>query len=262
MSQRRSRKKCCLLSASTGSWLVPLIPLAILFLTGPPIRLLHVPESWIVAPKDVSAKNTRLIGAAMLVGVLAAALARPSKAKSTPKAFFDGAGYAFANVVSLIVTANCFGKAIEQIGLAHGIGRLVQAAPGLLLPLAGSIPLLFAAISGSGMASTQSLYGLFVGPGCPIHTEGSSTPPETIEEGKRVGAIVAIAAAAGRTMSPVAAVALMCCFDGECQSFYVGEAGRIAAVGELGDCGGTANDRGTLNKNHCWAALFGKLSNP
>ena len=54
------------------------------------------------------------------------------------------------------------------------------------------------ALSGSGMASTQSLYGFFVEP-----AEKLGVDP------KEVGAIVSIGAAAGRTMSPVAAVALM-----------------------------------------------------
>jgi DcuC family C4-dicarboxylate transporter len=61
------------------------------------------------------------------------------------------------------------------------------------------VPLSFAVLCGSGMASTQSLFGLFVEPAKsvgidPVH----------------VGAVVAIAASAGRTMSPVAAITLMC----------------------------------------------------
>ena len=70
--------------------------------------------------------------------------------------------------------------------------------PGLLLPVAGFVPLAFAALSGSGMAATQSLYTFFVDPA----TQLGADP-------KEVGAVVSISAAAGRTMSPVAAVALM-----------------------------------------------------
>ena len=78
--------------------------------------------------------------------------------------FFHGAGYGFTHIVSLIVTANCFGKAIEAAGLADDLGRLIANAPDLMQPLAAFVPLSFAAISGSGMASTQSLYGFFHGP--------------------------------------------------------------------------------------------------
>jgi DcuC family C4-dicarboxylate transporter len=59
--------------------------------------------------------------------------------------------------------------------------------------------LAFAWISGSGMAATQSLFGFYTAPAAEL----GFNPV-------RVGAIVSIAAAAGRTMSPVAAVTLMC----------------------------------------------------
>jgi DcuC family C4-dicarboxylate transporter len=49
------------------------------------------------------------------------------------------------------------------------------------------------------MASTQSLYGFFAGPALEL----GSDPVQ-------VGAVVSLAAAAGRTMSPVAAVTLLC----------------------------------------------------
>jgi C4-dicarboxylate transporter, DcuC family len=195
--------------------LVPIVPLVLLFLAGPPLNLIKIPERWVVSkPVDVVALlagapaivldkkdpyfDSRLIGLAMLVGVLAAALATPTKIRGVPKAFFEGAGYAFAEIISLIVTASCFGKAVEQIGLAGLIGGAIQRAPGLLLPIAGFVPLAFAALSGSGMAATQSLYGFFVDPAA-----------ATGADPKDVGAVVSISAAAGRTMSPVAAVALM-----------------------------------------------------
>jgi C4-dicarboxylate transporter, DcuC family len=196
--------------------LVPFVPLVLLFITSPPLSLVEVPERWLVAEKpwlgleaigggSVLSRQkadpafaSRLIGAAMLVGVLAAALANPSQFKGVMGSFFEGAGYAFAQVVSLIVTAHCFGKAIEQIGVAQLMGEAITQAPGLLLPMAGGVPLGFAALSGSGMAATQSLYGSFVSPAQTLGVDPID-----------IGALVSVAAAAGRTMSPVAAVALM-----------------------------------------------------
>jgi DcuC family C4-dicarboxylate transporter len=115
------------------------------------------------------------------------------------KLFFEGAGYGFAHIVSLIVTANCFGAGIREVGLAADLGRLIVAFPNLLEPLAAGIPLAFAAVSGSGMASTQSLYGVFYEPAKHLGLDPAA-----------VGALVSIGSAAGRTMSPVAAVTLMC----------------------------------------------------
>ena len=176
---------------------VPLLPLALLFLTGPPLGLFDVPWNWLAAdPKG--ATGSRLIGAAMLVGVAAAALTGPRKWGEVGRAFFDGAGYAYTHIISVIVAANCFGEGVNQIGLADLLGDAVGAAPALLTPAAAGVPLLFAALCGSGMASTQSLYRFFVPPAAALGVAPAS-----------LGPLVSIGAAAGRTMSPVAAVTHM-----------------------------------------------------
>ena len=182
---------------------VPLIPLAILFASGPPLSFFAIEPEWVVAV-DPSGKpspyySSRLIGLAMLIGTLAAAVAGPRQAKGCMKAYFEGAGYGFTNIVSLIVTATCFGKGIEAMKLADHLGDLIAAYPGLLHPLAGFVPMAFGWVSGSGMASTQSLYGFFYEPTLALE-----------QDPKAVGAMVSVGAAVGRTMSPVAAVVLMC----------------------------------------------------
>lgn len=180
--------------------LVPMVPIVLLFLTGKPFGPIHVPERWLTdTPGDIVRFDSRLVGAAMLVGTCLAALAGGRRAPEAGRAFFEGAGSAFANIISVIVTASCFGKGVELTGLAADLGDVITRWPGLLLPTAGGLPWAFAWVSGSGMASTQSLYGSFVAPARdlgvdPVH----------------VGAVVSIASAAGRTMSPVAAVTLMC----------------------------------------------------
>jgi DcuC family C4-dicarboxylate transporter len=208
---------------------VPLLPVVLLFLTILPLnstnKLLPVPEHWLVQtrttkelPKSLAKEsddvrervldmqnaeerrpfNSRLIGAAMLIGVVAAAFTNRRTAGATAKAFFEGAGYAFAQIISLIAIATCFGEAVKLVKLDEVLGNLIATMPGLLLPSAGALPLAFAWISGSGMAATQSLFGFFVEP-----SAAQSIAPT------HVGAIVSIGAAAGRTMSPVAAVTLM-----------------------------------------------------
>ncbi len=79
------------------------------------------------------------------------------------------------------------------------MGRLLEAYPNLLTPAAMALPLVFAVLCGSGMATTQSLFIFFVEP---AHHIGYDP--------LRLGAMVALAAAAGRTLSPVAAVTLTC----------------------------------------------------
>mgnify|MGYP002782015621 CR=1 FL=1 len=68
------------------------------------------------------------------------------------------------------------------------------------MPLAGLVPAGFGFVCGSGMASTQSLYGFFYEP-----TVSPGVDGDPVE----VGAMVSVGSAVGRTMSPVAAVTLM-----------------------------------------------------
>ena len=98
----------------------------------------------------------------------------------------------------MIVAAQSFGVAMARVGLADLVERLVRVAPGLLLPCGIALPLLFALLCGSGFASTASLFGIFAG------------PAQELNLGLTVGGMVSMGAAAGRTMSPVAAVVLMC----------------------------------------------------
>lgn len=193
--------------------MVPLVPLVLLFLTSPPLNVFSVPVDWLASARELAGQTalreagvkvtlvqpaTRLIGLAMLIGAGSAALTSRKHALESARAFFEGAGYAFTHIISLIVTANCFGVGVTLIGVAAAIEQLTLALPGILVPLAGSLPLGFAVLCGSGMAATQSVYSFFV------------TPARSVGlDPVRIGALVSLAAAAGRTMSPVAAVTLM-----------------------------------------------------
>jgi DcuC family C4-dicarboxylate transporter len=177
--------------------MVPITPLVFLFLAGPPWSLLQIPQHWL--SPDPAKCEARLIAVAMLIGVLHAILVVPGRAKESMSKYFEGAGYGFAAVISLIVVANCFGEAIKGAGLAAAIGAFIERNPGLLVPLSVFGPWFFAFISGSGIASTQSLYIFFHGPAVALDANPND-----------VGAGVSVGAAAGRTMSPVSAVVMMC----------------------------------------------------
>ena len=227
--------------------LVPLVPLALLFFTGPPLNLFPIAQRWVVERPPATAtaavcgtaaadalemsrdprSSSRMIGLVMLIGVVIAAASTPSRAGGTMQAFFEGAGRGFTQIVSLIVTANCFGTAIQHSGLATPLESWISGNPSWLEPLAAVIPAGFAMICGSGMASTQSLYGFFHGSALAIGTDPIA-----------VGAMVALGSAAGRTISPVAAVVLMCAAVTETHPFdlikRVGPPVMIALAGVVG----------------------------
>src|SRR6185369_1551351 len=159
---------------------------------GPPFNWFHVPSEWLLNSnpnKPPGEYASRLIGAMMLIGSVVAMLSTQGTAKLAAKAFFEGAGYALTNIVSIIVTANCFGTGIKNLKLADWVGVWTKDDARWVWPLAGIGALLFAVISGSGMASTESLYRFFV------------QPNAGEEYNLRIGAVVSIAAAAGRTTS-------------------------------------------------------------
>lgn len=197
---------------------VPFVPLVLLFLCSKAFEVITIPQTWLVGAKELAdltekaAKvkgtdlfDSRLIGVAMLIGVAAAALTTlhtgpgRKEALAVAKAFFEGAGFAFAEIIAIIVAATCFAEGVKLIGVGKLIGDLAGASPALLLPTAGLSPAAFGALSGSGMAATQGLFEFFVDP-----ARARGIDPAF------VGSIVSLGAAAGRTMSPVAAVVLMC----------------------------------------------------
>jgi DcuC family C4-dicarboxylate transporter len=199
---------------------IPFVPIALLFLTAlpKPFRLFSVPMEWLVDVQHFkgteaqlrSSFDCRLIGAAMLVGVAAATLTAPRQLPRVATTFFQGVGFAFAQIISLIVVASCFGEGVRLIGLAELLGRVLETRPNLLAPSAVALPLSFAALCGSGMATTQSLFAFFVEPARRLGYDPL-----------RLGAMVSLAAASGRTMSPVAAVTLMCASLAEVSPFQL-----------------------------------------
>jgi DcuC family C4-dicarboxylate transporter len=217
---RGSDEKAPLFRINLLKAIIPFVPIALLFLTAlpKPFRLFSVPMEWLVDVQHFqgteaqlrSSFDCRLIGAAMLVGVVAAALTDHRQVPRVAGTFFQGVGFAFAQIISLIVVASCFGEGVRLIGLAELLGRVLEARPNLLAPSAVGLPLSFAALCGSGMATTQSLFGFFVEPARRLGYDPL-----------RLGAMVSLAAASGRTLSPVAAVTLMCASLAEVSPFQL-----------------------------------------
>src|SRR5262249_24054070 len=139
--------------------LVPLLPLALLFLVSPsPWQVIEVPRDWLVG-KDGGVYESRLIATAMLVGLVAASLTAPAKAWEVARVFFEGTGYAFTHIVSLIIVAMAFGEGIKVSGVGALLARGIGLAPALLWPSAATLTVGFGWVSGSGMATTQALFG-------------------------------------------------------------------------------------------------------
>jgi len=176
---------------NVGRALVPLLPLAILFVLN---GLSY--KGYVTLPKELD--TSVLILAAMLVGTVVAAALTPQLAGETAREFFHGAGFAYTHVISLIVTATAFTEGIKANGLIELLTQALAGQPLLTVLASLSMPWLLAVVGGSGIAPAVAVMKVLV----PVAADLGLDPA-------RLGAYSAVAAQLGRTMSPAAAVVMM-----------------------------------------------------
>jgi DcuC family C4-dicarboxylate transporter len=102
-------------------------------------------------------------------------------------------GAAYAGIISLTITAQCFGAGVAAIGLAAALLRLASASEALV-PLAAAFPWALSTLSGSGSGPILAFAETFL-----THVDPAQRPVI-------LGAVACLGGAFGRTMSPVSAV--------------------------------------------------------
>lgn len=170
--------------------IVPVIPILILILG---------------ATKTVAAFAKVSIPAAMLIGALFGVLASLTDTKlnkqymeKVSKAFFDGMGNAYANIMGIIIAAAVFVKGLETIGLIKSFIDAMIGAPGIVKIAATFGPFLLGVVSGSGDAAAIAF--------------NEAVTPQAAQFGLEIinmGSIAALGGALGRTMSPLAGAAII-----------------------------------------------------
>jgi DcuC family C4-dicarboxylate transporter len=172
---------------------IPLVPVALLLLGYGGVSWLR----WLVAvPEGAEWKplaNALPVVRAMLIGTALAALVSYREISRLTRSLFDGMGAAYASIISLTITAQCFGAGITAVGLSE---TLLQAATrsGALSLLAAGFPWALAVLSGSGSGPILTFAQTFL--------PQISGEPESV----KLAALACFGGAFGRTMSPVAAV--------------------------------------------------------
>jgi DcuC family C4-dicarboxylate transporter len=169
--------------------IVPILPLAILL--GEPLLGAWSPLRGIEGPPRILA--------AMLIGIIAAGIASPGSIRRVVPSFFEGAAYAYHHVISLIVPASTFAEGIRLSGLIAVVIRRIAGWPDLAMATGMIAPWCLATISGSGIAPAVAVMEFFV----PAARTMGLDPV-------RLGTVSALGAHFGRTMSPVAAVVMVC----------------------------------------------------
>lgn len=111
--------------------------------------------------------------------------------------FFDGMGYGFSKVISIIIAAGCFLAGLTKIGVIQAVSMLLLGDPTFAVIASPVATWLMAMMSGSGTAPAVSF--------------AQAVLPTFVSAGQVVlavalGAMAGIGASIGRTMSPVSAV--------------------------------------------------------
>lgn len=130
---------------------------------------------------------------AMLVGAAIGVVVSWREVMTLSRAFFDGMGSAYANIISLTITAQCFGAGLAAIGLAAALLTLASES-NALVPLAAGFPWALSTLSGSGSGPILAFAQTF------LTQVSAADAPVTL------GAVACLGGAFGRTISPVSAV--------------------------------------------------------
>lgn len=173
--------------------LIPLVPIALLLLGYAGVPGMQ----WLVAvpsgPEWTGLGNALPVVRAMLIGVALAGLVVWREVAVITRTMFEGMGTAYGSIISLTITAQCFGAGIGAVGLAGLLLERAHASDTLSL-LAGAFPWGLSMLSGAGSGAILAFAQTFL-----TGLDGS-------DASTRLGALAILGGAFGRTMSPVAAV--------------------------------------------------------
>ncbi|HEV8255206.1 MAG TPA: C4-dicarboxylate transporter DcuC [Vicinamibacteria bacterium] len=172
---------------------IPLVPIALLLLGYAGLS----PLRWLVAvPAGEDWRplaNALPVVRAMLIGAALATLVAWRELRALATSFFEGMGSAYASIISLTITAQCFGAGIALAGVGDALLQLASTSRALAV-LAGGFPWALSTLSGSGSGPILAFAQTFL-----PQVDSSHDPV-------KLAALACLGGAFGRTSSPVAAV--------------------------------------------------------
>lgn len=171
--------------------LLPPLPIAIVFACMPQFNVFP----WLTGmyPEGLPVSH------AMIFSTIVTMLVVRKDISALTKQFFEGLGYGYVHVISLIIAASCFIKGLETVGLIATLVGAISSNQLLGNIMSMFSPMGLAVLSGSGTAPSVS-FSKAVLPHL-IETSGLAQALDS-------GILGAIGATFGRTMSPVAAIVI------------------------------------------------------
>jgi DcuC family C4-dicarboxylate transporter len=172
--------------------LLPPLPVAILMALIPKVQM--QPWIWVRAryPEGLPVSH------AMILCTMIALLVTRKEISAQARAFFDGMGKAYANIISLIITGLCFVEGINAVGMISALIKVITGQGLLGKFLSMAFPWVLAVVSGSGIAPCLGFCGAVL----------PSVAKLDQAAALNLGVLAAVASNFGRTMSPVAAVVM------------------------------------------------------
>ncbi len=190
--------------------LVPIVPIFLLVV----VRSLLEKKGWM--PEVLTTSDTNkiaeqaTIGAAMLMGVVCAALTSPRQSSKIAAAFFEGAGFVYAHVISIIAAAAMFADGVRVNGLIEMMTRHLQHAPAAITTASVVIPWIMACITGTAVGTAPLVISIILPIAAGLGGTATTKSAGNLLATMRIGGVNAIAAQFGRTSSLVAPVTVMC----------------------------------------------------
>ena len=136
---------------------------------------------------------------AMIIGAIIAIVVTRKNPADVSKAFFDGMGSAYGQIMGIIIAAGVFVSGMQSIGLVKAFIDMMIASTGIAKYAATFGPFLLAIIAGSGDAAAFAF--------------NEAVTPHAMQFGIepiRMGSIATLGGALGRTMSPITGAGIIC----------------------------------------------------
>lgn len=165
--------------------MVPLVPLTLILLGS---------------MKIVPALKVLQISYAMIIGVIVCCVITRTSPGDISNAFFKGLGHGFSHVYGIIIASAVFVAGLTSSGLLKAMLDAMNANPAFAKIASAFGPFILAVVVGSGDAASVAF--------------NNSVTPHAAALGINavdLGSVAAIAGCLGRTMSPIAAVAMIAC---------------------------------------------------
>lgn len=178
--------------------IIPMVPIGMLLLAysgwEPLGWLLESPQG----PDSARVNGCYPVVRAMLIGTLLAAVVSWREVDRIPAKLFEGMGSGYGKIISMIISAQCFGAGLTALGVCRSIMGLLDSIPSGMTLLSIGFPWGLAVLSGSGSG--------------PIFTFAESFLKyvDAGQDASLLGALTCLAGSFGRTMSPVAPVVIYC----------------------------------------------------